>query len=70
MQILVGDLGSVTTKTVMNCFRKSNISSESQKAVIAEDDDSFKELDEETDNLCSIQPGLVSEYGCSFLYRR
>ena len=54
-------MGSVTTKTVMNGFRKSNISSESQKAAIAEEDDTFKELDEETDNLCSIQPGLVSE---------
>ena len=54
-------MGSVTTKTVMNGFRKSNISSESQKAAIAKEDDTFKELDEETDNLCSIQPGLVSE---------
>ena len=45
----------------MNCFRKSKILSESQKALIAEDDDPFKELEEEIENLISIQPDIVSE---------
>ena len=49
------------TKTVVNCFRKSKILSESQKALIAEDDDPFKELEEEIENLISIQPDIVSE---------
>ena len=45
----------------MNCFRKSEISNKSQKTAIAEDDDPFKELEEEIENLRSIQPDLVSE---------
>ena len=59
MQILVATRDAVTRKTVVNCFRKSKISSESLKA--AEDDDPFKELEEEIENLRSIQPDLVSE---------
>ena len=52
---------AVRTKTVVNCFRKSEISRESQKAAISEDDHSFKELEEEIENLSSFQPDLVSE---------
>ena len=40
---------------------KSLKSSESQKAALAEDDDPFKELEEEIENLRSIQPDLLSE---------
>ena len=53
---------TVRTKAVVNCFPKSEISRESQKAAISEDDHSFKELEEEFKfNLSSIQPDLVSE---------
>ena len=45
----------------MNSFRKSKISSESQRTAIAEDDDPFKELSEGIENLRSIQPDLISE---------
>ena len=61
MQLLVAAWYTLTTKTIVNCFRKSKISIESQKAAIAEKDDPFKELEEEFENLCSIQPDLVSE---------
>ena len=44
MQILVAAWDVVTTKTIANFFRKSKISSESQKVAIAEDNDPFKEL--------------------------
>lgn len=59
--MLVASWKAVTTKTVVNCFQKSKISSKNQKATIAEGDDPLKELDEETENLHSIQPDLVSE---------
>ena len=61
MQMLVVSWDAVTLKTVVNCLQKSKISSESQKAAIAEVSDSFKELEEEIESLHSIQPVLVSE---------
>ena len=61
MQILVAAWDAVTTKMVLNCFQKSKVSSENQKVVIAEDDDAFKELEEEIENLHSIELDLVSE---------
>ena len=49
--MLVAALDAVTTKAVVNCFRKSKISSESQKAAIAEDDDPFTELEQKMKHL-------------------
>ena len=60
MQILAADWDAVTTETVVNCFQKSRISSESQNVATAEGDDSFKELVEDIENLHSIRPDLVS----------
>ena len=57
--MLVSAWDSVTTKTVVNCFRKSKISSESQNAAITDDDNPFKDLEEEIENLRSVQPDLV-----------
>ena len=51
MQMLVAALDAVTTKAVVNCFRKSKISSESQKATIADDDDPFTELEQKMKHL-------------------
>ena len=51
MQMLVVAWVAVTTKTVVNYFRKSKISIESQKAAIAEVNDSFKELEREIESL-------------------
>ena len=50
MQMLVVAWVAVTTKTVVNYFRKSEISIESQKAAIAEVNDSFKELEREIES--------------------
>ena len=61
MQMFVAAWDAVTSKTVVNCFGMSKISSEIQKAAIAEDDDPFKEFEEEIENQRSIQPDLVSE---------
>ena len=45
----------------MNCFRKSGISTESQETAIVEDDDPFRELQDEIDDLRSVQPNLIEE---------
>ena len=45
----------------MNCFRKSGISTESQETAIAEGDDSFRELQDQIDDLLSVQPNLIEE---------
>ena len=61
MQMLVSAWEAVTVTTVVNCFRKSKISVESQNAAIAEDDNPFKELEEEMDSLRAIQPDLDTD---------
>ena len=61
MQMLVAAWDAVTTKTDVNRFRNSKISSESQEAAIVEDDDPFKALEEEIENLLLMQLYLVSE---------
>ena len=55
--MLVAGWDAVMTKTVVNYFRKSKISSESQRAVLAEDNVPFKELKKEF----LFAPVLVSE---------
>ena len=55
--MLVAGWDAVTTKTVVNYFRKSKISNENQRAVLAEDNDPFKELKKEF----LFEPVLVSE---------
>ena len=45
----------------MNCFRKSGISTESQEAAKAEDDDPFRELQDEIDDLHFVQANLIEE---------
>ena len=41
MQMLVSAWDALSTQTIMNCFRKSGISTESQETSIAEDDDPY-----------------------------
>ena len=61
MQMLVAAWDALTTQTIVNCFRKSGISIESQEAAIAEDHNPFQELQVEIDNLRSVQPDLIAE---------
>ena len=56
MQILVSAWDALSTLTFVNCFRKSGISTESQKTAIAED-----ELQDEIDDLRSVQPDLIEK---------
>ena len=62
MQMLVSAWDALSTQTIVNCFRKSGISTESQETAIAEDNDPFRELQDETDDLRSVQPNLIEEY--------
>ena len=57
--MLVAAWDAVMTETVVNCFQKSKILSDSQKATIVEDDDHFKGLEEEIEILHSLQGDLV-----------
>ena len=61
MQILVSAWDALLTQAIVNCFRKSGISTESQKTTIAEDGDPFRELQDEIDDLRSVQPNLIEE---------
>ena len=61
MQMLVSAWDALSTQTIVNFFRKSGISTESQEAAIVEDDDPFRELQDEIDDLLSVQPDLIEE---------
>ena len=45
----------------MNCFRKAGISAENQDAAVAQEDDTFKDLQNEIDALRTVQPDLITE---------
>ena len=61
MQMLVATWYALTSQTIVNCLRKSGLSSESKVAAIDQDDDHFQELQDKTDNLCSVQPHLIAK---------
>ena len=61
MQMLVWASDALSTQTIVNCFRKSRISTESRETVIAEDDDPFWVLQDEIDDLHSVQRNLIEE---------
>ena len=61
IQMLVSAWDALSTQTVLYYFQKSGISTESQETAIAEDDDPFRQLQDEIDNLRSIQPNLIEE---------
>ena len=52
---------ALLTQTIVNCFQKSGISTKSQVTAIAEDDDPFWELQDEIDDLRSVQPNLIKK---------
>ena len=45
----------------MNCFQKFGLSTERQETAIAEDDDPFRELQDQIDDLRSVQLNLMEE---------
>ena len=61
MQMLVWTWDALSAQTIVNCFQKSEISTESQETTIAEDGDPFRELQDEIYDLCPVQPNLIEE---------
>ena len=61
MQMLVSAWNAVFTETIANCFRKAGISTGNQETTIADEDDPFKDLQNETDALRNLKPDLVPE---------
>ena len=57
--MLVSAWDALSTETIVNCFRKSGISTESQETTIAEDDDPFRDLKHEIDDLRSVKHNLI-----------
>ena len=56
MLVLAWD--ALLTQTIVNCFQKSGISTESQETATAEGDDPFWELQDEIDVLRCVLPEL------------
>ena len=61
MEMLVSAWDALSTETIVNCFRKSGISTESQETAIAQDGNPFRELQDEIDDFRSVQPDLIEE---------
>ena len=61
MQMPFSAWDALSTQMIVNYFLKSGISTESQETAIAEDDDPFRELQDDIDDLCSVQSDLVEE---------
>ena len=56
----------LSNETIVNCFKKSNISQSNQQAAVNDDDDSFKSLQEDLEKLHdldddALQPNLSAE---------
>ena len=51
MKILVESWEIVTKETIINCFRKAEITPAVQQAAIADSDDPFKDLQESLNDL-------------------
>ena len=66
MKHLVSSWNVVSKETIVNCFKKSNISKSNQQAAVNDDDGPFKSLQEDLEKLHdldndAIQPNLSAE---------
>ena len=66
MKQLLSPWNAVSKETIVNCFKKSNISQSNQQAAVNDDDDPFKSLQEDLEKLHeldndAIQPNLSAE---------
>ena len=61
MQYLVSSWNAVSEETIVNCFRKANISSSNQRVAEADADDPFKSLLAELERLREVDPNSVQE---------
>ena len=61
LQLLVSAWNEVSKATIVNCFRKSKISEKDQTNAVNDEDDPFKEMSEELQNLREKDSSLVPE---------
>ena len=61
MDMLVAAWDNVTSGTINNCFRAAGMSHHSQESALSDDDDPFKTLAEEINNLKKGVPELAQE---------
>ena len=61
MKILVSSWEAVSAQTIVNCFRKTDITLEAQNAAITDADDPFSNLKECLQQLHDIDPDMVPE---------
>ena len=61
MKILVFSWEAVSAQTIVNCFRKANITLEAQNTAITDADDPFSDLKESPQQLHNIDPDMVPE---------
>ena len=61
MENLVSLWNVVLEETIVNCFKKANISHGNQQTAVTNADDSFKSLEEELDSLCKLDENVVQD---------
>ena len=61
MENLVSLWNAVLEETIVNCFKKTNISHGNQQTAVTNADDSFKSLEEELDSLCKLDENVVQD---------
>ena len=61
MENLVSLWNAVLEETIVNCFKKANISHGNQQTAVTNADDSFKSLEEELDSLCKLDENVVQD---------
>ena len=61
MQMLASAWNAISTETIVNCFPKAGISTASQEPATADEDDSFKDLQNEIDALQNLRLDFVPE---------
>ena len=61
MEMLVSAWNAVSTEIIVNCFRKTRISTANQEAAISDQEDPFKDLQNEIDASQNLQIDLVRE---------
>ena len=61
MKNLVSSWNAVSEETIVNCFKKANISHANQQTAVTDADDPFKSLEEELDNLRKLDDNAVQD---------
>ena len=61
MKNLVSSCNAVSEETIVNCFKKANISHANQQTAVTDADDPFKSLEEELNNLRKSDENAVQD---------